>query len=151
MTDLRINLAGLLPARRTLDRLSRMRTERLLDILGGELESQTRRRLSEEKTAPDGSAWAPWSDAYAARVKSSASLLEVEGNLIDSIAFEVGTDAVTVGSNLVYAATHQSGTVYGPLLKGRGRTPARPFLGVSDENLADLGELVMDFIAEEAL
>jgi len=28
-------------------------------------------------------------------------------------------------------------------------TPARPYLGVSDENLVDLGALVIEFIARE--
>ena len=42
---------------------------------------------------------------------------------------------------MVYAATHQF---------GRGNIPARPFLGVSDENVEDIGALVMKFITAEA-
>lgn len=132
-----IDLRGLLPARRALRRLSDMDTARMLDAIGSELESQTRRRISEEKTAPDGTPWAEWSDNYTP--KPGGKLLERDGNLLDSIAFEVGPDAVTVGSNMVYAATHQY---------GRGKIPARPFLGVSEENTADIGDVVMDFIAE---
>lgn len=140
-SEMTINLADLLPVKRMLDRLSRMNTRRLLDQIGGELEAQTRERLSETKTAPGGTPWAPWSPAYAAKAKPGAKLLEREGTLLDSIAFEVGNDAVTVGSNMVYAATHQF---------GRGNIPARPFLGVSAQNLDDIGELVMSFIAQEA-
>ncbi|MFA0026812.1 phage morphogenesis protein, partial [Vibrio sp. 10N.261.49.A5] len=33
----------------------------LLDSLGGIVESQTRRRIADEKTAPDGSPWPGWS------------------------------------------------------------------------------------------
>lgn len=145
-----IDLAGFLPARRMLDRLSRLQTSRLLEVLGSELESQTRRRLATEKTSPDGAPWAPWSKDYAEQRPNKGGLLELSGGLIDSIAYEVGEDAVTVGSNLVYALVHQEGTVVGPLREGQGRTPARPYLGVSDANLADLGELVLEFLAKEA-
>ena len=139
--EMEVSLTGLLPAKRMLDRLSRLDTQRLLTQVGGELEAQTRERLSETKTAPDGKPWKPWSRRYAARAKPNAKLLERTGKMIDSIAFEVGGDAVTVGSNMVYAATHQF---------GRGNIPARPFLGVSDENVEDIGALVMKFITAEA-
>ena len=148
--EMEVSLAGLLPAKRMLDRLSRLDTQRLLTQVGGELEAQTRERLSETKTAPDGKPWKPWSRRYAARAKPNAKLLERTGKMIDSIAFEVGDDAVTVGSNMIYAAVHQFGSVFGPLNKGQGRIPARPFLGVSDENVEDIGALVMKFITAEA-
>lgn len=144
MSGLVFNLAGLLPARRALDRLSQLRTERLLDLLGSELESQTRRRLTEEKTAPDGSEWDEWSESYAARRPAKGGLLELEGNLVDSITYQVGHDAVTVGSNLIYAARQQDGD------EGDSGIPARPYLGVSADNLEDLGELVVKFLASEA-
>ncbi len=146
---IRINFAGLVPARRRLDRLSRARTSRLLDIIGSEVESQTRRRISEEKTAPDGAAWAPWSTSYAASRSPKGSMLELEGHLRDSISYEVTQDAIIIGSNLAYAAVHQEGSVYGPLRKGQGRIPERPYLGVSDANLDDIGDVVMTWLAKE--
>lgn len=142
-SDLIIDLAGLLPAKRALDRLSRLDTQRLLELLGSEAESQTRRRLSEGKTDPDGQPWKPWSKAYEARRPAKGGILDLDGELIDSIAYEVQDDAITLGSNLVYALVHQEGW------KAKN-IPARPYLGVSDENLEDLGELVIDFIARTA-
>lgn len=142
MSDLTVNLADLLPVKRKLDRLPRMNTARLLDVLGSELESQTRRRIDEEKTGPDGAPWEAWTEAYAARRPAKGGLLELDGNLRDSITYEVGNDAVTVGSNLVYAAVHQDGWE-------DKNIPARPYLGVSAENLEDLGGLVLEFIAQE--
>lgn len=142
MSDLRINLADLLPVKRKLDRLSRMHTARLLDVLGSELESQTRRRIDEEKTGPDGAPWDPWTEAYAAARPNKGGLLELDGNLRDSITYEVGEDAVTVGSNLVYASVHNDGD------DDMG-IPERRYLGVSAENLEDLGGLVLAFIAQE--
>lgn len=141
--DLIIDLAGLLPAKRALDRLSRLDTQRLLEILGSEAESQTRRRLSEEKTDPTGRPWDKWSDDYGARRPAKGGILDLDGGLIDSIAFEVENDAITVGSNLVYALVHQEGWE-------EKNIPARPYLGVSADNLEDLGDLVIAFIAKAA-
>lgn len=144
MSDVQVSLVGLLPMRRRLDRLNRRMTERLLDVVGSEIESQTRRRISQEKTAPDGAPWAPWSADYAVRRPAKGGILELEGHLLDSIVYEVQDDAVEVGSNLVYAAVHQLGAE-----EGDGGTPARPYIGLSDENARDVQALVVDFIARE--
>ena len=105
----------------------------LLEALGAEVESQTRRRISEEKAAPDGTPWQPWSDAYGETRHGGHSLLEGEGELLDSLQFLVGSDRVEIGSNLVYAAIHQHGgdEVGIPI-------PARPYLGIGPENEEDL-------------
>lgn len=138
-----IDLRRLLPFRQRLAMLSHLRLSQLYDTLGSEIESQTRRRISEEKTDPDGDEWDEWSEAYAAARPSRGGLLDLGGGLVDSIAYEVAGDAIIVGSNLVYALVHQEGH------KDMG-IPARPYLGVSEENLDDLGQLVVDFIAREA-
>lgn len=140
--DLIIDLRQLLPLRRRLTLLSNLRLQRLFDVLGGELDNQTRRRISSEKTDPDGEPWIEWSEAYAAVRPQKGGLLDLDGGLVDSIAYETSSDAITVGSNLVYALVHQEGWE-------KKNIPARPYLGVSDENLADLGQLVIDFIAQE--
>lgn len=143
--DLVIDLAGLLPARRAIKRLAAMQLERLLNVLGSEVEAQTRRRITEEKTDPSGAPWQEWSKAYADRRPKKGGLLELSGDLVDSIAFEVDGDVLFVGSNLVYAARHQDGDE-----DGEGGIPQRQYLGISDENLEDLGDLVIDFLAQEA-
>ncbi len=107
---------------------------------GALIESQTRRRIAEEKTGPDGNAWAAWSPEYEATRKSGQSLLMNEGELLDSIAWAVSGDDLEVGSNLVYAATHQFGSEDGTI-------PARPFLGLSADNENELLELVTGLIA----
>lgn len=138
-----IDTRRMLPLRRRIVRLSNMSLKRLLDALGAELESQTRRRLSDEKTDPEGRPWAEWSPDYAARRPKKGGILDLDGDLIDSIAFETTTDAVTIGSNLVYALVHQEGD------EDRN-IPQRAYLGVDDDNLDDLGDLVMAFIVKEA-
>ncbi len=114
----------------------------LLDALGAEGESQTRRRIEEEKTAPDGAPWAPWSERYAKTRNSGQSLLQSEGDLLDSISYQViGGDEVEWGSNLVYAAIHQFGS---------DDMPERPYLGLSAENEADMDAIMTDW-AEDLL
>lgn len=137
-----IDLRRMLPFRQRLRMLSSMRLGRLYQVLGSELESQTRRRIAEEKSAPDGENWDEWSEAYAARRPKRGGLLDLDGGLVESIAFEVTGDAIVVGSNLVYALVHQEGF-------DKKNIPARPYLGVSDENLEDLGQLVIDFIERQ--
>jgi phage virion morphogenesis protein len=106
----------------------------LLEEIGAEVESQTRRRISEEKTSPDGEKWPAWSDAYAATRHEGQSLLEAEGYLLDSLQFAVSGDQVEVGSNLVYAAIQE----FGGAEVGKPGLPARSYLGLSDENAADV-------------
>lgn len=81
----------------------------LLDALGGIVESQTRRRIADEKSAPDGSSWPAWSDAYSKTRHGNQSLLRGEGDLLDSIQYIVEKNQVRIGSPLPYAAVHQDG------------------------------------------
>lgn len=109
----------------------------LLDNVGALVESQTRRRIQEQKKGPDGTAWRQWSPAYAARRRGGHSLLQGEGHLMDSIQYLRSGTTVEVGTNLVYGAVHQHGH------KG---IPARPYLGLSSDDEAELVELIDDFV-----
>lgn len=104
----------------------------LTELLASEMESQTRRRIQVEKTAPTGEPWEPWSLNYAMTRHANHSLLRDRGGLLDSIVTQTDLLGATVGSNLTYAATHQFGS---------GDVPARPYLGISDENAVDLEQL----------
>ncbi len=108
--------------------------------IGAEVESQTRRRIEDERTAPDGTPWADWSPRYAATRHGNHSLLQNEGHLVDSITHLVTGNSVEVGTNLVYGATHQV---------GRGGIPARPFLGLSAENTADVLNVMDDWVTQQ--
>lgn len=106
----------------------------LLETVGSVTESQTRRRLSQEKSSPDGTPWADWSDDYAKTRHSGHSLLENEGELIDSIQYQVNGNEVVIGSNLIYAAIQH----YGGAGVGRPGLVERPYLGVSQDNHDEL-------------
>lgn len=76
--------------------------------------------------APDGTAWQPLSPAYYATKPINKNLiLTLNGYLRRSIYSLRGEDTVTIGSNIPYAGTHQF---------GRGRIPARPFIGLSTDD-----------------
>ena len=128
-----------------LEKLAGFDRRELLDAIGAEVEGQTRRRIEEGGPGPDGEAWPKWSEDYAKTRHAGHSLLAREGDLLDSIQFITRGDAVEVGTNLIYAAIHQFGGDEVGM-----NIPARPYLGLSPDNEADLLSVVEDFI-EEAL
>ncbi|WP_270803889.1 MULTISPECIES: phage virion morphogenesis protein [unclassified Aeromonas] len=143
----------------------------LLESIGAVVESQTRRRISDGKTAPDGTPWAPWSDAYAKTRYGDQSLLQGSGDLYDSIEFQVQRNSVRVGSPLAYAGVHQDGfsgsvqvpahvrrisQAFGKALKfpvyqsvgsftRMMEIPQREFLGLSSDNQNELLAVIGDF------
>ena len=143
--------------------------ERLLNLIGVEVESQTRRRISEEKTAPDGSAWDAWSERYAKKKSGNNSLLDASGQLLKSITYQIKGNQLHVGSNVPYAAMHQDGfndavkinahtrlitQAFGRALKHpvyqsvKAHTrnmfmPQREFLGLSSDNKQNLFNIIV--------
>lgn len=138
---LQIDLTALDGAGKALGRLGRLEKKSLLNHIGSEVENQTRRRISDEKTAPDGADWEYWSGEYSLSRHMGQSLLQSEGNLLDDMAHFVQGDYVEVGSGLIYAAAHQFG------YDGKN-IPARPYLGLSPENEEDVQSLIDDFLED---
>ncbi|MEL6477624.1 MAG: phage virion morphogenesis protein [Pseudomonadota bacterium] len=121
----------------------------LLAIAGAVVESSTRDRF-DTKVAPDGTPWAPWSAAYAKTRKPRHSLLVSSGGLRDSIASFIDTAAgeVSIGSNLVYAAVQQFGGGELDAALPASKIPARPFLGISDEDRTGIERAISTFVEE---
>lgn len=151
--EIRIDIQGLDAVVAKLERMSLLDAALVLEDAGALIESQTRRRINDEKTSPDGAAWAP--------NKAGTSILVKSGHLLASIHYEVGGNEVRVGSGLVYAAIHQFGGTITPknsshlvfpgldggLVFAKSVTlPARPYLGLSGENLAELEEVLITSI-----
>ena len=134
--DLRFLQTRLLRTARNLDD-----RDSLMASLAAEGEGQTRRRIDEEKTAPDGTPWAPWSPKYAKTRGPENSLLVSEGNLLASIESFANGDSAGWGSNLIYARTHQQGDM-------KRNIPARPYLGLSDRDVEDLMAIIGQFMDE---
>ena len=115
-------------------------TEPLMEALGAELETQTRRRIESERTSPDGTPWPEWSDEYARTRHGGHDLLQAEGGLLDSIQSLADADGVETGSNLPYAALHQFGgePVGIPV-------EARAYLGIGPDSEAGLDAILEDW------
>ncbi len=139
--QIEVDVRGINRIRARIAKLGGLNTGALLNAIGAEVESQTRRRIEEEKADPDGVPWPDWSQAYARTRHAGHRLLEGEGDLLDSIQYTVTGDTVEVGSNLVYAAIHQFGGAEVGM-----NIPPRPFLGLSPVNEAELADVVEDFI-----
>lgn len=135
------------------------RLEPLFDFDGTELmtaiaalgDSQTRRRISEEKTAPDGTPWKP-------NHAGTPILVATGQHLLSSLIWTASATDAEWGATWEYAHVHQDGMTIVPknaeklVFQMGGRTvfakevtiPARPFVGLSDDNEQEIVELVTD-------
>lgn len=138
----------------------------LLHAVGDIVEQQTTNRIKNERTGPDGVLWPEWSRSYADTRHQGNSLLQDSGDLLKSVAYYVESDAVFIGAGVEYAHVHQDGARVPPRVirpangkalafngivrrsvKFPGATiPARPFLGVSDENGEEITAEIVAFL-----
>ncbi len=128
----------------------------LMSAIGAMGEMQTRRRISAEKTSPDGAAWPP-------NLKGTSILMETGQNLLASIAHSSSAEQAEWGASWEFAHVHQEGAVITPknarylavpaAAFGAGdgvrfaksvTIPARPFVGISDDNAQEIIDLVTD-------
>jgi phage virion morphogenesis protein len=137
------------------------RTQLLHDI-GVEMESQTQERFDTQKD-PEGNAWKALAqktrDYYMQNGSGGGSLLVQSGYLRDSITSQVSDSwSVLVGATMIYAAIHQWGgeivpkTAAALFVPGYGKLkkvniPARPYLGVSSQDAADIAAIAQRFVA----
>lgn len=158
MIRVEFNQDDLTPA---LQRLSGVLTNLtpVMQDLGEQLLFQTKRRFGEGR-APSGAPWAPKSpvtlERYGARRSNRVDtrpLFGPSGALNTTISTDSGTDWVEVGSNMIYAAVMQFGAAQGAFGKTArngpipwGNIPARPFIGLSVQDEAELVELVNDWM-----
>jgi phage virion morphogenesis protein len=122
-----------------LARLGGSSLDRISYDVGGLIEDQAKRRIDVTKTAPDGTAWLPWSEAYdETRNHAKHSLLVSESHLEESIQNYTTGWSIMVGTNLEYARHQQFGSG-----RDAGGIPARPYLGLSDEDRKAITDLVI--------
>lgn len=148
--------------------------QELLESIGAVVESQTRRRISDEKTSPAGERWEEWSEGYRKTRSGNQSLLQGNGDLLDSIQYIVERGRVRVGSPLSDSGVHQDGfagsvpvsthkrlihQAFGRALKhpvwqtvgSHNRMmniPQREYLGLSTANSDELMHVIGDFWSE---
>jgi phage virion morphogenesis protein len=157
--SLKITAADLGPVQARLFALARAtgHARPLMERIGAVLESSARKRFRTQ-AAPDGSTWKP---SIRARIKGGKTLID-RGHLRDSITHDADDTHAEIGSNLIYATIHQLGGVIsakgGGFLKfkipGVGwrqvrsvTIPARPYLGVSEEDRVEMNAQVDRYLA----
>lgn len=114
-------------------------TQPLMDDIGNVLVMAAVER-HETQTGPDGQSWAPLAvSTLTHRRNPDAPILIQDAHLRNSWTYLAAPDRVAVGSNLVYAATHQF---------GRDAIPARPALGASAGDQDEINRLVMAHFRE---
>ena len=151
----------------------------VLTEIGEDMAESTKLRFA-STSAPDGTAWAPNSALTLARYSSNfarkkdgsltkGSEAKLAGKkpgtgetrmLGTTINYQVqGTDAVGIGSPMVYAGTFNYGAQSGEFGFGMyssrvgsfplpwGNIPARPFLGASEADKTNIVRLVQDYLA----
>lgn len=148
-----IDITGLDAAKRLITRLEQFDGHDLLTNIAAIGELQTRRRIEEEKTAPDGTAWPP--------NQEGGSILKRTGShLHNSIASTSGSASAEWGSSWEFAHVHQNGAVIvpkgaeplafrvgGKLRFARKVTiPKREFVGLSEANGREIEEICTDYL-----
>lgn len=139
--------------------------QQLMQDIGELMVERTKSRFK-EGVAPDGTAWAPNSPVTLKRKSpETRPLFGQTGSLNSDIFYEADATQVSWGSNLIYAAVQHFGAEKGAFGsyegKGFGDTtptisipwgdiPARPFLGISDEDGRLLTELVEEWLEDLA-
>jgi len=117
------------------------KTGDVMEVAAAILESQTRRRIDKEKTEPVGERWVEWSEKYRRTRHGNQSILVSSGSLLDDIASEADTKSASAFTSMIYGPTHQFGD------EDRN-IEARPFLGVSKDNVNEIENAVSDWLQE---
>lgn len=137
----------------------------MMNEIGGYLRDQAEDRFKTQ-TAPNGTAWAPRAqstlDRYKKVGKPFGGILHYSGQLGNSLKHAYGPNWASVGSPEPYAAVQQFGAAQGAFgafigkdKKGRdhfhhlpwGNIPARPFLGISDEDRDGILDIISETLA----
>lgn len=95
-----------------------------------------------EEVAPDGTPWAPLSPRYRRRKRRNADkILMLDGFLRDLLRYREDGQTLEFGTARPYGATHQFGDP-------DRNIPARPFLGISDDDEIEILAILRDHLAE---
>lgn len=132
MADIEINDDEILSALRRLQGEVGNIRPALVEI-GEDLIDSTKQRFS-TSTAPDGSHWALNSVLSTLLYKEGDKPLVDGGTLSEQIFYNSTGDMLEVGSTMEYAAMQQFGGAKEEFPQLWGDVPARPFLGVSEED-----------------
>lgn len=98
----------------------------------------------DRQVSPEGEPWAPLAPQTIKRKKKNRDkVLVLEGDLRDLLRYQDSPDSLEFGTDRIYGASHQFG-------REEAGIPARPFLGISDEDRVGILDILRDHL-EEAL
>ncbi len=139
---LTIDTRGLDQLQARIQGLAGMDTTTLMPRLGEYLQASTQDRFKTQ-TAPDGSPWDALAPRTLERKKHNRDkVLTARGFLRRGIRYQVlDKSTVQVGTDSVYAATHQYG-------RDEAHIPARPFLGLSSADRREITAIIRDWASE---
>lgn len=146
-----------------------------MDEIGQTMVLSTKTRM-QAGTSPDGTPFAPRSAVTLARYAAEGKKygphpLWLTGTMRQNIAHASGPDHVSWGSNAIQAAVMQFGAEQGEFGAAMGRTspsekraksqdyftpipwgriPARPFLGLSDQDRTDITDIIDEWLERAA-
>lgn len=122
----------------------------VMESIGDLLAVSTKDRLKSGKS-PDGTPFAarsPVTIAHYERKKMSfGGVLYLGGDLYNQIKSEAGSDFAEVGSTMIYAAMMHFGGTKAKFPNLWGDIPARPFLGLSEQDERDIVAEIADALA----
>ena len=142
--------------RRALGRLQAAGTDLrpAMQDIGEHLLNATRGRFHDEED-PEGHPWAPLRPATKKRKKRNAGKILTEEGHLRGIVMQADSDSVVVGSPFIYAGVHQFGAeqgAFGSTSRGSpipwGDIPARPFLGVPDDDEREIVAIILDHLRD---
>ncbi|ACQ92370.1 phage virion morphogenesis protein [Tolumonas auensis DSM 9187] len=114
-------------------------SEPLADV--GEHLLLTHRDRWSDQQSPDGAAWAPLSPGYQSRKQRHADeILRLNDDLRDTLNYHADPLALYFGTPLEYGAAHQFG-------RDDINLPARPYLGLSDQDSEDVLSIISGYLA----
>lgn len=132
-------------------------TKILTEHIGEMLVGNTIKRFNKEES-PEGE---KWKKSRRAILQNGQTLSKSSGGLKSSFSYVASDKTVQVGTNKEYARIHQFGGVIKPK-KGKYlkfenpdgtwslvkevTIPARPFIGISDDDIDDAKHLIADFM-----
>lgn len=133
----------------TADKLKNMR--QFWSSVGLYVQKQTIKERFDKEQSPEGQKWKPLAPATVKRrlkrhKKGNMKILQDTGELRRNIshptALQVGDSYVRFGTKLKYARTHQF---------GRGKIPARPFLGVNESEKKHITSMFRQYLKRNIL
>ena len=139
--NLQIDLYGADAIQKALNRIAQAgrNLREPLGDMGEHLLNTHRERWVLEKS-PDGIPWEPLSERYAARKRRkrpAAGMLVYDDLLEGTLRYQIRGNALELGTNRPYGATHQF---------GRDGIPARPFLGLSKADERDVLDIIREHL-----